>query len=101
MASPYLQPSIKCPLNGHTLAGMGSIGGDSCDEGVKLVFFLFQLFHQTLDGPFGERLALTTLPVTHQAVHNAQAGIVAGRCVGDGHLDFWLSLCAFSENVCY
>lgn len=88
--SGHLQTSIKCPLNGHTLAGMSPVGGDGCDEGVKLVFLLFQLFHQALDGPLGKRLALTTLPVTHQAVHDAQAGIVAGRCVGDGHLDFLL-----------
>lgn len=28
----HLQPSIQCPLDGYTLAGMGPIGGDSCDE---------------------------------------------------------------------
>lgn len=95
--SSHLQPSIKCPLNGHTLAGMGPVGGDSSDEGVKLVFLLLQLFHQALDGPLGKRLALATLSVTHQAVHNAQAGVVAGGCVGDGHLD--LSLTALSENI--
>ncbi len=91
----YLQPSIKRPLNGHTLAGMGSIGGDRRDEGVELVFLLLQLFHQALDGPLGERLALATLSVTHEAVHDAQAGVVAGRCVGDGHLGFYLSRCTF------
>lgn len=88
--SSHLQPSIKCPLNGHTLAGVGPIGSDSRDEGVELVFLLLQLFHQALDGPLGKRLALTALSVTHQAVHNAQAGIVAGRCASDGHLDFRL-----------
>lgn len=88
--SSHLQPSIKCPLNSHTLAGMGTIGCDSCDEGVKLIFFLLQLFHQALDGSLGKGLALTTLSVTHQAVHNAQACIVAGGCVGDGHLDLSL-----------
>lgn len=84
--SCHLQPSIKCPLNGHTLAGVGPIGGDSCDEGVKLIFFLLQLLHQALDGPLGKSLALTALSVTHQTVHNAQAGIIACGCVGDGHL---------------
>jgi len=88
----YLQSSIESPLNGHTLAGMGPVGGDSSDEGVKLILFLLQFLHQALNGPLGKRLALTTLSVTHQAVHNAQAGIIAGRCVGDRHLDFSLSL---------
>lgn len=71
---------------------MGPVGGDGRDEGVKLVFFLLQLFHQALDGSLGERLALATLSVTHQAVHDAQTGVVAGGCVGDGHLDFCLWL---------
>lgn len=77
---------------------MGPIGGDGCDEGVELVFFLLQLFHQALDGPLGKRLALTALSVTHQAVHDAQAGVIAGRRVGDGHLDV-PSLTALSENT--
>lgn len=98
VALSYLQPSIKCPLNGHTLAGMGSVGGDSCDEGVKLIFFLLQLFHQALNGPLGKSLTLTTLSVAHQTVHNAQAGVVAGRSVGDRHFEF-LSLTALSENM--
>lgn len=83
MASPYLQTPVKCPLNGNTLAGMGSIGGNGGNEGVELVFLLFQLLHQTLDGPLGKGFTLTSLPVAHQAVHNAQAGVVARRCVGD------------------
>lgn len=91
VASPYLQTPVKCSLNGNTLAGMGSIGGNGSNEGVQLIFFLFQLFHQTLDGPFGKGFALTSLSVAHQAVHNAQAGVIASRCVGDRHFDFWLS----------
>lgn len=81
----YLQTSIQSPLNGHTLAGVGAVCSDGCDEGVQLVFLLLQLLHQALDGPFGKRLALATLPMTHQAVHDAQAGIVAGGCAADGH----------------
>lgn len=84
--SSHLQPSIKCPLNGHTLARVSPIGGDSCNERVKFVFFLLQLLHQALDGALGKRLALAALPVTHEAVYNAEAGIVAGRSIGDGHL---------------
>ena len=90
--SSYLQSSVERPLNGHTLAGMGPVGGDGRDERVQFVFFLLQLFHQALDGSLGESLALAALPVTHQAVHDAQAGVVAGRCVGDGHLDFTSAL---------
>lgn len=69
---------------------MGSIGGDGSNEGVQLVFFLFQLFHQTFDGPLGKGFALTSLTVAHQAVHNAQAGVVAGGGVGNRHFDFTL-----------
>ncbi|TNN55932.1 hypothetical protein EYF80_033868 [Liparis tanakae] len=32
-----------------------------------------------LDGPLGKCLTFSPLSVTHEAVHNAQAGIVAGR----------------------
>lgn len=88
----YLQTPVKRSLNGHALAGMGSVGGDGSDEGVELVFLLLQLFHQALDGAFGKGFALASLPVAHQAVHNAQARVVAGRCVGDRHFDFRLSL---------
>ena len=84
---PYLQPSVQRPLNSHTLAGMSPVGGDGRDEGVELVLLLFQLFHQALDGPFGKRLALPSLPVAHQAVHDAQAGVAAGGGVDDGHPD--------------
>lgn len=91
-ASLYLQPSIKCPLNGHTLAGMSSIGGDRCDEGVKLILFLLELFHQALNCPLCKSLALTSLPVAHQTVHNAQTGIIASWGVGDWHLKFCLWL---------
>lgn len=88
----YLQPPVQCPLDGDTLAGMGPVGGDSSDERVQLILLLLQLFHQALDGPLGKGFALTTLPVAHQAVHDAQAGVIAGRRVGDGHAGFraWL-----------
>lgn len=95
MASPYLQAPVKCSLNCDTLAGVSSIGGNGSNEGVELVLFLFQLLHQTLDGSLGKGFALTSLSVAHQAVHNAQAGVIARRRVGDRHLDFWLSLGTF------
>lgn len=97
----YLQPSIQRPLNGHTLAGMGSIGGNGRDEGVELVFFLLEFLHQALDGPLCERLALAALPVTHQAVHDAQTGVVARRCVGDGHGDFLCLDCVTFFRLLY
>jgi len=93
----HLQPSVECPLNGHTLARMGSICGDGCDERIQLIFLLLQFLHQALDGPLGKRLTLATLSVAHQAVHDAQAGIVAGRCVGDGHFSF--SFCVGSLYI--
>lgn len=99
MTSPYLQTPVKCSLNGNTLAGMGSIGGNGSNEGVQLVFFLFQLFHQALDGPLGKGFTLPSLSVAHQAVHNAQAGVIASRCVGDRHFDFWLSMGAFRRQI--
>lgn len=82
----YLQATIQSSLYGHTLAGMSSVGGDGRDEGIQLVFLLLQLFDQTFDGSLGEALALASLSVAHEAVHNAQAGIVTRGSVCDGHL---------------
>lgn len=82
----YLQATIQSSLYGHTLAGMSSVGGDGRDEGIQLVFLLLQLFYQTFDGSLGEALALASLSVAHEAVHNAQAGIIARGSVCDGHL---------------
>lgn len=56
---------------------MHSVGGDGGDERVQLVLLLLELLHQALDGTLGETLILATLPVAHEAVHDAQAGIVA------------------------
>ncbi len=81
---------------------MSAVGGDGGDERIQLVFLLLQFLHQTLNGPFGERLALAALPVTHQTVHNAQTGVVTGGRVCDGH-PRWLSAserlpCAVSNS---
>ena len=73
----YLQPSVQRPLDGDTLAGMDSAGGDGGDERVQFVLLLLQLLHQTLDGPLGEALVLGALPVAHEAVDDAQAGVGA------------------------
>lgn len=79
----YLQAPIQSSLYGYTLARMSSVGGDCCDEGIKLVLFLLQLLDKTLDGSLGEAFALSSLPVAHQAVHNAQTGIVTCGSVRD------------------
>lgn len=71
---------------------MSAVGGDGGDERIQLVFLLLQFLHQTLDGPFGERLALAALPVTHQTVHDAQTGVVTGGRVCDGHPALVISL---------
>lgn len=73
----YLQASIKRPLDGDTLAGVNSVGGDGGDERVQLVLLLLQLLYQALYGTLGKALVLTALSVAHEAVHDAQAGIVA------------------------
>lgn len=75
--STDLQPSIQRPLDGHTLAGMHAVGCDGGDERVQLVLLLLQLLHQALDGPLGEALVLPALPVAHEAVHDAEAGVIA------------------------
>lgn len=85
----HLQPSVQCPLDGHTLAGMDSIGGYCGDEGVQLVLLLLQLLHQTLDRPLSEALVLSTLTVAHQAVDDAETGVSAaggGAKHRHGHL---------------
>lgn len=76
-----LQPAIQRPLNGHTLAGVDAIGGDGSDERVQLVLLLLKLLDQALDGPLGEALILAALTVAHEAVDDAEAGVVAARWV--------------------
>ena len=73
----YLQPSVQRPLDGDTLAGMDAVGGDGGDERVQLVLLLLQFLHQTLDGAFGEAFVFRSLPVAHQAVDDAEAGVIA------------------------
>lgn len=56
---------------------MDTIGGDGSDERVQLVLLLLQLLHQTLDGALSKALVLPALPVAHEAVDDAEAGIIA------------------------
>lgn len=81
----HLQAPVQCALDGHTLAGVCSVGGNRGDERVQLILLLLQLLHQTLDRPLGEGLALPTLAVTHEAVDDAQARVVTGGGAGDRH----------------
>ena len=56
-----------------------------------------QLLDQAFDGSFRETFRFTSLPVTHQAVHNAQTGVSTCRAVGghshrlDLHQRFWIA----------
>lgn len=65
---------------------MSSICSDCCDEGIQLILLLLQLLDKALDGSFSKAFALSSLPVAHQAMHNAQAGIITCGSVRDGHL---------------
>lgn len=64
---------------------MDSVGGDGGDERVQLVLLLLQLLHQTLDGPFGEAFVLGALPVAHEAVDDAEAGVCTAAGGGAEH----------------
>ena len=92
---PHLKPSIECPLDRNTLARVRAIRGDGCDKGVQLILLLLQFLNQALDGSLSKCLAFTSLPMAHQAVHDAQAGIIACRCVGDGHVDLFAAVALY------
>lgn len=62
---------------------MCPVRSDSRDQGIQLIFLLLQLLDETLDGSLGKAFALSSLSVAHQAVHNAQAGIVTRGSVRD------------------
>ena len=83
-ASTHLEAAIQCARNGDTLGGLGAARGDGRDQRVQLVPLLLELLDEGLDGPLGEGLALPALPVAHEAVHDGQAGVGAGRRHG-GH----------------
>lgn len=55
---------------------MDAVGGDGGDERVQLILLLLQFLDQALDGPLGEAFVLAALSVAHEAVHDAEAGIV-------------------------
>ena len=92
---PHLKPSIECPLDRNTLARVRAIRRDGCDEGVQLILLLLQFLNQALYGSLSKCLAFTALPMAHQAVHDAQACIVACRRVGDGHGDLCAALALY------
>lgn len=81
----YLQPPVQCPLDGHTFARLDAVCGDGSDERVQLVLPLLQFLYQTLNGPLGKALVLCTLSMTHQAVHNTEAGVSAAAGGGAEH----------------
>ena len=66
---------------------MRPVGGDRRDETVEFVSLLLEFLHETLDGALGERLALASLAVTHQTVHDGEAGVRRrGRLVRQHHI---------------
>lgn len=73
----YLEPPVQGALDGDALAGLGPAGGDSGHERVQLVPLLLQLPEEALDGAAGEGLAVPSLPVAQQAVHDAGAAVTA------------------------
>lgn len=81
---------------------MDTIGGNGSDERVQLVLLLLQLFYQALDGTLGKALVLSALPMAHEAVDDAEAGIIAARrvhrhdAVATGHNK---KLVLLNENV--
>lgn len=73
----YLEPPVQGALDGDTLAGLGPAGGDSGHQRVQLVPLLLQLPQQALDGAASEGLAVPSLAVAQQAVHDAGAAVTA------------------------
>ncbi len=65
---------------------MSSIRSDGCDKGIQLIFLLFQLLDKTLNSSLSKAFTLSSLTVAHQAMHNAQAGIITCGSVRDWHL---------------
>lgn len=61
---------------------MSSICSDGCNKGIQLIFLLLELLDEALDSSLSEAFALSSLTVAHEAVHNAQAGIITrgGAC---------------------
>lgn len=73
----HLQSSVQCSLNGDALAWMDTICGDGSDERVQLILLLLQLLHKAFNGSLGKALILSTLPVAHEAMDDAEASIIA------------------------
>lgn len=62
---------------------MDTVSGDGGYKGIQLVLLLLEFLHKALDGTLGKALVLSTLPVAHQTVNDAQACITAtGRVNG-------------------
>ena len=75
----HLQATIERALYRDALARMCAVRRDGRDERIQLVPLLLQLLHQRLDRALGEAFALASLPVAHQRVDDAQAGVRTGR----------------------
>ena len=83
----YLQPSVERALYRDALGRVRPVGGDRRDETVEFVSLLLEFLHETLDGALRKRLALASLAVTHQTVHDGEAGVRRrGRLVRQHHI---------------
>lgn len=74
----HLETPVQRALNRDALGRVGAIGGDSGDEAVQFVPLFLQLLDQTLDSPLAEGFRLSSLPVAHQRVDDAEAGVGRG-----------------------
>lgn len=70
-----LEPPVQGSLYGNTFGGMGPGCGNSRDKRIQFISFLFEFLDEGFDGPFAESLTLPSLPVTHEAVHDGEAGV--------------------------
>ena len=92
LPSGHLKSSVQGPGDGDTFGRLGSTGGDGGYQRVQLVSLLLQLLYQGLYGALAEGFALSALPgvslklgeremrtghlpVTHQTVHDGEAGV--------------------------
>lgn len=77
----YLQSAVECTLYGDAFGVMCAVGGDCGDQVIEFFTFLFQLLHKTLNGSFGKRFTLATLPMTHQTSRKHTLGVNMVKCV--------------------
>lgn len=71
----HLKSSVEGSLYGDALGVVCTARRYSGYQAVQLILFVFEFFNEALDSSLGKRLALSTLPMTHQIVNNGQASV--------------------------